>query len=55
LEDGLPGVGFPRWQVELLKVRNGNPGCWQVEWVAGSFALVVEEKAVTEIAYHQYA
>ncbi|WDF79623.1 Error-prone repair protein ImuA [Mucilaginibacter sp. KACC 22773] len=55
LEDGLPGVGFPRWQVELLKVRNGNPGCWQVEWVAGSFTLVVEEKAVTEIAYHQYA
>ncbi|RZJ87328.1 MAG: Error-prone repair protein ImuA, partial [Chryseobacterium sp.] len=22
-EEGLPGVGFPRWQVELLKVRNG--------------------------------
>jgi protein ImuA len=55
LEDGLPGVGFPRWQVELLKVRNGNPGCWKVEWVAGSFVPVMEEKAVTEIAYHQYA
>ena len=23
LEPGLPGVGFPRWQVHLLKVRNG--------------------------------
>jgi protein ImuA len=55
LEDGLPGVGFPRWQVELLKVRNGNPGCWQVEWVAGSFVPVMEEKVVTEIAYQQYA
>jgi protein ImuA len=25
LEDGMPGLGFPRWNVELLKVRNGNP------------------------------
>ena len=23
--EGLPGVGFPKWQVELLKVRNGRP------------------------------
>ncbi|MVZ64239.1 Error-prone repair protein ImuA [Sphingobacterium sp. DK4209] len=30
--DGLPGIGFPRWDVELLKVRNGNPGRWQVEF-----------------------
>ena len=42
LADGLPGVGFPRWQVELLKVRNGNPGVWQVEWSAGRFTLVTE-------------
>ncbi|MFA6083543.1 ImuA family protein [Mucilaginibacter sp.] len=32
LEEGLPGVGRPRWQVALLKVRNGNPGCWTLEW-----------------------
>jgi protein ImuA len=31
-EDGLPGVGFSRWNVALLKVRNGTPGNWQVEW-----------------------
>ena len=36
-EDGLPGVGFPRWEVQLLKVRNGKPGVWQVEWAAGRF------------------
>ncbi|MCK3684876.1 hypothetical protein [Maribellus sp. YY47] len=30
--DGLPGVGFPRWQVELVKIRNGRPGIWQFEW-----------------------
>ena len=22
--DGLPGLGDPRWQVELLRVRNGQ-------------------------------
>ena len=38
-EDGLPGVGFPRWNVELLKVRNGTPGAWQLEW-AGRFRQV---------------
>jgi protein ImuA len=43
LEDGLPGVGFPRWQVDLLKVRNGTPGSWKLEWANGSF-LPVEEK-----------
>ena len=32
LEPGMPGVGFPRWNVELLKVRNGNPGSWKIEW-----------------------
>lgn len=29
-EDGMPGVGFPKWKVELTKVRNGKPGCWQL-------------------------
>ncbi|HET7898245.1 MAG TPA: Error-prone repair protein ImuA [Flavisolibacter sp.] len=39
-EDGLPGVGFPRWQVNLLKVRNGKPGTWNLEWVNGRYRLV---------------
>lgn len=30
--DALPGLGYPRWNVELLKIRNGKPGTWQVEW-----------------------
>jgi protein ImuA len=42
LEDGMPGVGFPRWTVELLKVRNGNPGTWKMEWAAGSFMPIEE-------------
>ena len=37
LADDMPGVGFPRWNVELLKIRNGKPGAWQIEWTAGPF------------------
>jgi protein ImuA len=36
----MPGVGFPRWNVELLKVRNGNPGKWQIEWSADHFSMI---------------
>jgi len=35
--DDLPGLGYPRWNIELLKVRNGTPGNWQLEWAAGRF------------------
>ncbi|HYE53769.1 MAG TPA: Error-prone repair protein ImuA [Chitinophagaceae bacterium] len=35
--DGLPGVGHPRWKVDLLKIRNGTPGSWEVQWVGGRF------------------
>ena len=34
---GLPGVGHPRWEVTLLKARNGVPGKWQVEWSPKGF------------------
>lgn len=36
-EDGLPGVGHPCWDVQLLKVRNGRPHSWQVRWDATGF------------------
>jgi protein ImuA len=36
-EDGLPGVGYPQWNVELLKVRNGKPGQWCLSWRDGQF------------------
>jgi len=35
--DNLPGVSFPRWNVDLLKVRNGKPATWQIEYSAGRF------------------
>jgi len=37
LTGDMPGVGFPRWNVELLKVRNGKPGNWEIEFAAGRF------------------
>lgn len=41
---GLPGVGFSRWNVELLKVRNGEPGKWKLQWSAGRFEHVIRYK-----------
>ena len=38
--DGLPGLGYPRWDVELLKIRNGKPGVWQMEWSDQRFNLI---------------
>ncbi|WP_029274555.1 ImuA family protein [Pedobacter borealis] len=37
LQYGLPGVGYPCWNVDLQKVRNGKPGKWQLQWSAGQF------------------
>ncbi|TSJ36438.1 Error-prone repair protein ImuA [Mucilaginibacter corticis] len=42
LRAGMPGVGHPRWQVELLKVRNGKPGNWTVEWKKQDFQTIVK-------------
>jgi protein ImuA len=39
IED-LPGIGFPKWRVELLRIRNGKPGVWDVEWINGRFQPV---------------
>lgn len=47
-EDGLPGVGFPGWQVELLKVRNGKPGNWKLEWVNGRFNEIIMKHSIEE-------
>jgi protein ImuA len=41
-EEGMPGVGFPRWQVELLKVRNGKPGMFRLGWSPGGFVPIDE-------------
>ncbi len=41
--DGLPGLSFPRWEVGLLRVRNGRPGNWTIEWNEGKFRPVEKQ------------
>lgn len=48
-EEQMPGIGFPRWNVELSKVRNGNPGSWTLEWGGDRFVEV--EKVQKEAAW----
>lgn len=43
--DDLPGVGHPVWQVELLRIRNGKPGVWKVQWINGNF---IEVQSIAE-------
>jgi len=35
--DELPGIGFPKWKVELVRMRNGRSGVWDMQWVNGRF------------------
>lgn len=42
----LPGIGFPSWQVELLKARNGRPMTWELEWRDGHFNAISEREAI---------
>ena len=48
LRAGMPGVGYPQWHVELLKVRNGNPGSWDMEWRHRAFQVIVEQKQMEQ-------
>ncbi len=45
--DDLPGIGFPQWNVELLKIKNGKPGTWKIKWVNGRFEPVHVELKYT--------
>jgi protein ImuA len=38
--DGLPGIGFPQWKVELLRIKNGKPGSWEIRWEDGKFQSI---------------
>ena len=47
LEGDMPGIGFPRWNVELMKVRNGRPGRWHIEFNAGRFRHIYKLAVIT--------
>jgi protein ImuA len=46
-DDGLPGIGIPKWRVELLRMRNGKPGVWDIQWINGQFVPVQHFPAVS--------
>jgi protein ImuA len=46
LPANMPGIGFPRWHVELLKIRNGQPGAWTIEWRNKKFRELKETPAI---------
>lgn len=43
LPNQMPGVGFPRWDVQLLKVRNGQPGQWLIQWGPQGLEYISEQ------------
>lgn len=43
--DGLPGIGYPCWNVQLVKVRNGKPSSWNVNWSGTNF-ISIDEKTL---------
>lgn len=43
LQDQMPGMGFFRWDVQLLKVRNGEPGHWKIQWTTSTFEHIIEK------------
>ena len=51
MED-LPGLGYPTWKIELLKIRNGKPGVWHVRWNNGKFETHIPSENQT-LSYDQ--
>ena len=45
---GEPGVGHPRWRVELLRCRGGEPGCWEVAVGKGQVRDAADPLSVAE-------
>jgi protein ImuA len=46
LDNDLPGVGFPSWKVELLKIRSGRPGRWELAWMNSQLTALNKEPIV---------
>lgn len=44
--DDLPGIGFPNWRVELLRMRNGKSGVWSVQCIDGRFVSVYNSSGI---------
>src|SRR5688572_27823964 len=51
--DDLPGLGYPCWKVELLKVRNGRPGSWEIAWMNNQLTALNNEPLVISDLHKQ--
>ncbi len=47
----LPGIGYPKWRVELMRIRNGRPGSWDIQWIDERFQPV--PKPITTVHEEQ--
>jgi protein ImuA len=52
LPEGMPGVGQPSWKAELLKVRNGQGGVFDISWSGSAFELL-QGKNIKVIPIHE--
>jgi protein ImuA len=46
--DDLPGVGYSKWNVQLLRVKNGKPGAWEIQWMNGRFIPIYKFTEIEE-------
>lgn len=53
IDDGLPGVGLPIWEVRLDKIRNGKPGTWYFSWQNGTFISIQPNMKIITAATQQ--
>jgi protein ImuA len=51
--DDLPGIGFPKWRVNLHRIRNGKPGTWDIQWIDGRFVPVYQPSFIIQQAQQQ--
>jgi protein ImuA len=55
---GEPGVGRPRWRVELLRCRGGEPACWEMEGVDAtghvSLAAALADRPAAPVPAEKY-
>ena len=51
--ENLPGIGYPKWKVELLRIRNGKPGKWEVEFKNNRFYVLNDQSSQAVTPYQK--
>jgi protein ImuA len=49
--NSLPGIGYPCWKVELMRMKNGRPGVWDIRWEDGRFLPLQNESERKHSSY----